>query len=54
MRGIIISLGIAIVCGLVLIIAQIIGSGTQVVASQDTPDTINYTDTNNTRPKFVL
>ena len=44
MRGIIISLGIAIVCGLVLIIAQIIGSGTQVVASQDTPDTINYTE----------
>ena len=44
MRGIIISLGIAIVCGLVLIISQIIGSGKDVVASQNTPDTIGSTE----------
>ena len=44
MRGIIISLGIAIVCGLVLIVAQIIGSGKEVVASQSTLDTINSTE----------
>ena len=44
MRGIIISLGIVIVCGLVLIIAQITGSGKEAVASQNTPGTINYTE----------
>jgi peptidylprolyl isomerase len=44
LRGIIISLGIAIVCGLVLIVAQIIGSGKEVVASQSTLDTINSTE----------
>ncbi|ABG50757.1 Peptidylprolyl isomerase [Trichodesmium erythraeum IMS101] len=44
LRGIIISLGIAIVCGLVLIISQIIGSGKDVVASQNTPDTIGSTE----------
>ncbi|MDJ0518740.1 MAG: FKBP-type peptidyl-prolyl cis-trans isomerase [Trichodesmium sp. MO_231.B1] len=44
MRGIIISLGIVIVCGLVLIIAQITGSGKEAVASQNTPDTINTTE----------
>ncbi len=44
MRGIIISLGIVIVCGLVLIIAQITGSGKEAVASQNTPGTINPTE----------
>ncbi|NEQ34867.1 MAG: FKBP-type peptidyl-prolyl cis-trans isomerase [Okeania sp. SIO3I5] len=44
MRGIIISLVIAIVCGLVLIIAQITGSGKGAVASQNTPDSINSTE----------
>ena len=44
MRGIIISLGIAIVCGLVLIVAQIIGPGKEVVASQSTLDTMSSTE----------
>ena len=44
MRGIIISLGIVIVCGLVLIIAQITGSGKEAVAAQNTPGTINPTE----------
>ncbi|NES03869.1 MAG: FKBP-type peptidyl-prolyl cis-trans isomerase [Okeania sp. SIO2F4] len=44
MRGIIISLGIVMVCGLVLIIAQITGSGKEAVASQNTPGTINSTE----------
>ncbi len=44
MRGIIISLGIVIVCGLVLIIAQITGSGKEAVASQNTPGSINPTE----------
>ncbi|MEM1171259.1 MAG: FKBP-type peptidyl-prolyl cis-trans isomerase [Cyanobacteria bacterium P01_H01_bin.35] len=41
MRAIIISLGVVIICGLVLIIAQITGSGKGAVASQNTPGTIN-------------
>ena len=44
LRGIIISLGIAIVCGLVLIVAQIIGPGKEVVASQSTLDTMSSTE----------
>ena len=44
MRGIIISLGIAIVCGLVLIVAQFIGPGKEVVASQSTLDTMSSTE----------
>ncbi|OZH52893.1 peptidylprolyl isomerase [Hydrocoleum sp. CS-953] len=44
MRGIIISLGIVIVCGLVLIIAQITGSGKEAVASQNTLGTVNSTE----------
>ena len=43
MRAIIISLGIVIVCGLVLIIAQITGSGKEAIA-KDTPGTLNNTE----------
>ena len=44
LRGIIISLAIVIVCGLVLIIAQITGSGKGAVAAQNTSGTINPTE----------
>ncbi|MGB3512795.1 MAG: FKBP-type peptidyl-prolyl cis-trans isomerase [Microcoleaceae cyanobacterium] len=44
MRGIIISLGVVILCSLVLIFAQITDSGKEAIASQDLPSTINSTE----------
>ncbi len=44
MRAIIISLGVVIICGLVLIVAQITGSGKEAIASQDMSITINPTE----------
>lgn len=44
MREIIISLGVVVVCSLVLIIAQITGSGKEAIASENMPGTINSTE----------
>lgn len=44
MRAIIISLGVVIICGLVLIVAQITGSGKEAIASPNITATINSTE----------
>lgn len=53
MRGIIISFGVIILCGLVLIITQITDSGKEAIASQDLPSTLNPSEIQQQVPENI-